>query len=109
MEEVTFKNTMELEYGFKFKDNFEFVLFIVMNIIASPGIWLIGLIAWGWIGFFGSIILFILLYWSWKLYGGHKGKLSFSPAFRFGSKSYRFDNEKNKKNYQTEDNQDKTT
>lgn len=87
---MTFKEVYSEETGIKFKDNFDFILFLIMNILATPFIWLGCAIVWGVQGFVVSILVFILSFLLWKLYGKREGKLIFAPSFTFGKKKFGF-------------------
>ena len=73
-----------------FKTNeWEWIFFILMNLIAPPLGLIVGLLVAGWYGFFGSVILFYIIYRIWKRVGGYQGaSLSFNPSITFGKKRY---------------------
>lgn len=86
---MSFKDFYEEETGIKFKDYIDFSIFILFNILATPGLWIISAIVWGVPGFVVNIIVALIVFLIWKLYGSHNGTLSFNPSFRFGNKTFR--------------------
>jgi hypothetical protein len=74
-----------------FKTNeWEWIFFILMNLIAPPLGLIVGLLFWGWYGFFGSIVLFYVIYRLWKSVGGYEdSKLTFNPTMSFGNKKWK--------------------
>jgi len=73
----------------KFKNNKELIAFIVMNLLGTPITLILAVFKWGWIGFVVSIALFLISFKIWKYFGKNDAKLSISPSFSFGSKTWR--------------------
>jgi hypothetical protein len=84
---MTIKESFSDSTGLEFKDNIDVILFILMNIMASPFLLIVFVLLYQLIGFIIYLITFIVLYKVWKIYGKHPGKLSFSPSFTFKKKN----------------------
>ena len=66
------------------------VLFILMNIFGPPAMQIVCFLLWDIIGIGISTALFFILFYLWKKVSKSKGRLSFSPSFSFGNKTYRY-------------------
>jgi len=71
------------------KKAIETILFVLMNILGSPIVFIIMAIQFGIIGLIINLVLFLISFYSWNRIGNKGAKLSFSPSFSFGSKKYK--------------------
>lgn len=74
----------------KTKNKKELIMFILMNIFGSVPALIISYAYFEWYGLIGCLILFFTSYKFWKYFGKHyNAKLSFSPNFTFGNKTWK--------------------
>lgn len=75
----------------KFKNNKDLVSFICMNLLGSPIALIFSILEWGAIGLIINILLFLISVKIWKFYSkNNNATLSIDPAFKFGTKTWRF-------------------